>query len=267
MEIESWGIKAAAALAAVRSQKPLVHNITNFVVMNETANIILAAGGLPVMAHAREEVEEMVAASNALVLNIGTLWPGQVDAMILAGKKANELGIPVVFDPVGAGATSFRTQSAQRILAEVRMAIIRANTAEMAVLCGRDSSIRGVESLSGGDAAETARAVGAKYECAAAVTGPVDVISDGTRIYKVLNGTPMMANVTGTGCMATAVCGCFASVENDFVAAAAVALAAYGMAGFVADHAGKGPGTFHANLYDAMAGLTPDALRAGARIE
>lgn len=268
MESESWGVRASDVMAAVREQKPLVHNITNFVVMNITANIILAAGGLPIMAHAREEVEEMVSASNALVLNIGTLWQEQIEAMLLAGKKANELNIPVIFDPVGVGATAYRTDSALKILSEVKMAIIRANPAEMAALCGRSAVIRGVESASGGaDAEEIAREAGARYECAAAVTGPTDIISDGTRVYRVHNGTPMMATITGTGCMASAVCGCFAAVERDSAVAATSALAAYGMAGFMAAHISKGPGTFNANLFDLMANMKTDVLRNGAKVE
>lgn len=268
MNNEQWGDKAAEILTRVRAAKPLVHHITNFVVMNETANMTLCAGGLPVMAHAAAEVEEMVAASGALVLNIGTLWPELVDTMAVAGRHANSLGIPVLLDPVGAGATRLRTDSAKRLLDQVDVAIVRGNAAEAAVLVDLDASIRGVEAVAGGvPAAEAASALARKYGCVAAVTGAIDVVSDGDRTLTVANGSPMMATVTGTGCMATAVAGVFAAAEPDALAAAAGALAAYGLAGFVAAHNAKGPGTFHAYLYDAMAGLTEDALRVGARIE
>src|SRR5882757_9032556 len=131
------------SLQRLRETKPLIHQITNYVVMNETANATLALGALPVMAHAREEVEEMAAIAGALVLNIGTLSPHWVDAMLLAGRVANERGIPVVLDPVGAGATTYRTETAKRILDEVRVSIVRGNAAEVAALAGLQAEIRG----------------------------------------------------------------------------------------------------------------------------
>src|SRR5689334_5587761 len=151
-------ISAAETLREIRARKPLVHQITNYVVMNETANATLALGALPVMAHAREEVEEMVALAGALVLNIGTLSPHWVDAMLLAGKAANGAGVPVVLDPVGAGATRYRTDTAKRILSEVGVTVLRGNQGEIATLVGVDAEVRGVESIgTGGDAADVAR--------------------------------------------------------------------------------------------------------------
>ncbi len=266
MNQEQWGAKAAGILGRVRRTKPLVHHITNLVVMNETANITLCAGGLPVMAHADAEVEEMVAAAGALVLNIGTLTPELVETMLKAGAKANSLGIPIVLDPVGAGATRLRTESAAKILERLDVAIVRANAAEAAVLAGLDAEIRGVESIGGVAPDVAAASLARRYGCVTAVTGAIDFISDGKRTVAVTNGTPMMATVTGTGCMASAVVALFAAVEDDKVAATAGALAAYGLAGFVAAHTAKGPGSFHVGLYDAVAGLTEDALRVGARI-
>src|SRR5213592_2486506 len=146
------------ALRRLRERKPLVHQITNYVVMNETANATLAIGALPVMAHAREEVEEMVRLARALVLNIGTLSPPWVDAMLAAGRAANEAGVPVALDPVGAGATTYRTNTAKRILAEVDISVLRGNAGEVATLVGVDAEVRGVESIgAGGDAADLAR--------------------------------------------------------------------------------------------------------------
>lgn len=265
---ENHGERAARLLGRVREEKPLVHNITNFVVMNETANITLCAGGLPVMAHALEEVEEMAAASGALVLNIGTLWPEQVEAMVRAGRQANKLGIPVLFDPVGAGATRFRTESAKRILDEVKISITRGNSAEIAVLSGMQAEIRGVEATGGEAVADAAGAAFAKkFACAAAVTGKVDVVAGPDATYRITNGHQMMSTVTGTGCMATAVTGVFAAVERDGAFAAAAALAVYGLAGQIAAEHSKGPGMFHARLYDALAGLTEAAVTKGAAIE
>lgn len=258
---------ASEIMARVRDKKPLVHHITNFVVMNTTANITLCAGALPVMAHAKEEVAEMVGSADALVLNMGTLWPVQVEAMLLAGHRANDRGIPVVLDPVGAGATRLRTDSAQLLLDRLSIAIVRGNVAEMAVLIGREAKISGVESRNvTDDAAGVARQCAREYGCVAAVTGTVDIVSDGARLACVANGHAMMGMVTGTGCMATSVIAAYAAVEKDHFAATACALAAYGLAGQIAAEKSEGPGTFQAHLFDALAGLNEETLLAGARI-
>ncbi len=260
--------QAAEILTRVRATRPLIHHITNFVVMNETANITLCAGALPVMAHAPEEVEEMASAANGLVLNLGTLWLEQVDAMLLAGRSANARGIPVVLDPVGAGATRFRTESALRLLDRISIAIIRGNFAELATLAGYRADISGVESVgTSADPAEVAKACAQKFGCVAALTGRVDVVSDGARLLRVANGHELMGRVTGTGCMSTAVTAAYAAVEKDYALAASAALAAFGLAGELAARDAPGPGTFHVRLYDALAQLTADTLRAGARIE
>ena len=181
--------------------------------MNETANATLALGALPVMAHAREEVEEMVGIAGALVLNIGTLSPHWVEAMLLAGRAANEHGVPVVLDPVGAGATTYRTETAKRILDEVRVSVLRGNAGEIATLVGVDAEVRGVESIgAAGDAAELARTAGARLGLVASVTGPVDHVSDGDTVVAVANGDPLIASITGTGCMSSALTGCFLAV-------------------------------------------------------
>src|SRR5947208_10290211 len=246
-----------ATLRTLRERKPLVHQITNYVVMNETANATLALGALPVMAHAREEVEEMVALASALVLNIGTLSPPWVDAMILAGKAANGSGIPVVLDPVGAGATRYRTDTARRILDEVDVAVLRGNQGEVATLAGVAAEVRGVESMGAGEEpAELARAAARGLGLVASVTGRVDHVSDGQSVLAVANGHELLAAVTGTGCMSSAVTGCFLAAKHDeSLEAAAEALAAFGVAAEDAAREAKGPGTFHANLYDALAAL------------
>ncbi|HEX7526700.1 MAG TPA: hydroxyethylthiazole kinase [Gaiellaceae bacterium] len=255
------------SLRRLRETKPLVHQITNYVVMNETANATLALGALPVMAHAREEVEEMVAISGALVLNIGTLSPHWVDAMLLAGRAANEHGVPVVLDPVGAGATTYRTETAKRILDEVRVTVLRGNAGEVATLVGVDAEVRGVESIDGGgDPAELARTAGAQLGLVASVTGPVDHVSDGDTVIGIANGDPLLASITGTGCMSTAMTGCFLAVNRDRpLEAAAEALVAFGVAGEDAARDAKGPGSFHVALYDSLAALDPATLDGRAR--
>jgi hydroxyethylthiazole kinase len=253
-------------LRIVRERKPLVHQITNYVVMNETANATLALGALPVMAHAREEVAEMVRIAGALVLNIGTLSTRWVEAMLIAGVAANDAGVPVVLDPVGAGATSYRTETAKRILDEVDVAVLRGNAGEVATLVGVEAEVRGVESIAAGDeAAAIARAAASTLGVVASVTGPVDHVSDGNRAAAIANGHPLLAAVTGTGCMSSAITGCFLAVTDPFDAAVA-ALVAFGVAGEDAARNAKGPGSFHVGLYDALAALDPDSLDERARV-
>jgi hydroxyethylthiazole kinase len=261
-------LSPGGTLRTLRERKPLVHQITNYVVMNETANATLALGALPVMAHAREEVQEMVRLAGALVLNIGTLAPHWVDAMLAAGKEANAAGVAVVLDPVGAGATTYRTETAKRILAEVDVAVLRGNQGEVATLVGVAAEVRGVESMSaGGDPAALARAAAANLGVVASVTGPVDHVSDGIRVVSVANGHELLAAVTGTGCMSSAVTGCFLAVKKDEpLAAAAEALAAFGVAAENAALDAGGPGSFHVNLYDALAALEPAELDARSRV-
>jgi len=256
------------ALRRLRERKPLVHQITNYVVMNETANATLALGALPVMAHAREEVEEMVALAGALVLNIGTLSPPWVEAMIAAGKAAGAAGTPVVLDPVGAGATRYRTDTAKRILAEVDVTVLRGNQGEVATLVGVAAEVRGVESIGGADEpADLARLAARSLGLVASVTGVVDHVSDGERVFAVANGHELLASVTGTGCMSSAITGCFLAAKPDApLAAAAEALAAFGVAGEDAARDAKGPGSFHVGLYDALAALDPATLDGRARI-
>jgi hydroxyethylthiazole kinase len=192
-------MNAGSSLAAIRDRKPLVHQITNYVVMNETANATLALGALPVMAHAPEEVEEMVGLAGALVLNIGTLSRHWVEAMLAAGWAANARGVPVVLDPVGVGATAYRTDTARRILDEVDVAVLRGNAGEVATLVGVAAEVRGVESVgAGAAAAEVAREAARSLGVVAAVTGAVDHVSDGERVAAVANGDPMLATITGT---------------------------------------------------------------------
>ena len=261
-------IDPGSTLGVIRSRKPLVHNITNYVVMNETANAILALGALPVMAHAKDEVREMVGLAGALVLNIGTLSEDWVEAMLLAGTAANERKIHVVLDPVGAGATEYRTNTAKRILDVVDVAVLRGNAGEVATLVGVEAEVRGVESVGGGggDPAELARGAARTLGVVASVTGPIDHISDGERTKAVANGHELLAAITGTGCMSTALTGCFLAGKDDPFEAAVEALVAFGVAGEDAAVEAKGPGSFHVALYDALAALDPTSLTGRAQV-
>lgn len=260
--------KAAKLLEDLRTRKPLVHHITNWVTISECASITRSLGALPVMAHAAEEVEEMVAISGALVLNIGTLTPELVDSMVRAGKQANKLGKPVILDAVGAGATKLRTESARRLLDSVKVTVIKGNAGEIATLAGARAEVRGVESVSvEGDAAAHAKALARAEGCAVVITAPVDVITDGKRTFLVRNGHARMGEVVGTGCMAASVIAAFCAVEKDAAVAAACAMAAYGISGEMAARDAKGPGSMKQNMFDCIMAMTPEDVEKGARID
>ena len=257
--------RTAESLARIRERTPLIHNITNFVVMNDTANLLLAWGASPVMAHAIEEVREMVSYAGALVLNIGTLEESWIKSMLAAGEEANLRGIPVVLDPVGAGATRLRTTTTERIRSAVRVAVVRGNAAELATIAGMAAKIRGVDSVSSGEPAAVARLAAARFEGVAVVSGPVDYVADSSRAAEVRNGHPLLGRITGSGCMATATVGAFLAVEPDPFLAATEAMIAFGIAGEVAAERSTGPGTFRANLLDAVAALDEATLLARTR--
>jgi hydroxyethylthiazole kinase len=258
-------ISPGATLRTLRERKPLVHQITNYVVMNETANATLALGALPVMAHAPQEVAEMAANAGALVLNIGTLSEHWVEAMLLAGRAAQG---PIVLDPVGAGATSYRTETAKRLLDQLDITVVRGNAAELATLAGREAQIRGVESIGAeGSAADLARDASRALGAIVSVTGPTDHVSDGERVIAISNGHELLGTVSGTGCMSTAVTGSFLAAKPEKpLEAAAEALAAFGVAGEDAARGAQGPGTFHVRLYDALYNLDPDTLDGRAKV-
>jgi hydroxyethylthiazole kinase len=259
--------KAAENLVALRKKKPLIHNITNYVVMNYTANALLAMGASPVMAHAHNEVEDMVAFAGALVLNIGTLSDDWISSMIKAGKKASQLDTPIVLDPVGSGATPLRTKTAKSIISETSIKVIRGNASEILSLRDENSKTKGVDSIhSVEEAAEAARNLAQELRTTLAITGPVDLVTDGTRILRVSNGHPLMGYVTGTGCTATATIGAFLAVDNDPVSATATALSFFGLAGEIAAETASAPGTFMIQMLDALYTITPEKLRAGCRI-
>ncbi len=259
--------KFQTLLATVREKRPLVHHITNYVTVNDCANVTLCIGGAPVMAHAREEVAEMVAMAGALVLNIGTLDHSQVESMLLAGAKANDTGIPVILDPVGAGATRLRTETARTLLHKLHVSVLKGNAGEIAVLAGAEGKVRGVDSDGvKGDPAAIARKLASDLGIVVAVSGATDIVTDGTRTLLVDNGHPMMGMVSGTGCMASSVTGAFAAVTHDHVTSTATALASFGIAGERAACRYEGPSSYKIALLDETFRLKPEDLHRCAKI-
>jgi hydroxyethylthiazole kinase len=259
--------KISEVFAGVREKRPLVHHITNYVTVNDCANITISAGAAPVMADAPEEVCEMVTFAGALVLNIGTLNKGQIESMLLAGGMANDRQIPIVLDPVGAGATRFRTESAQRLLDELKITILKGNAGEIGILAGAEAFVRGVDSQGvTGDPSRIAQNFAKESGVTVVISGPTDIVTDGRRILLVENGHPMMGSISGTGCMAASVTGAFAAVTDDPVIASAAALAAFGIAGERAAAGARGPYSFKTALFDQMAALKPEDLLSDAKI-
>ncbi|MED4586077.1 hydroxyethylthiazole kinase [Brevibacillus choshinensis] len=257
-------------LEKVREANPLIHNITNVVVTNFTANGLLALGASPVMAYAKQEVADMAGIAGALVLNMGTLDEQVVEAMLIAGKSANVHGVPVLFDPVGAGATPYRTKTAQTMVQEVKTAIVRGNAAEISHVIGESWEIKGVDAGEGkGDVVALAKMAAKKLGTIVAITGKVDVITDGERTYLIRNGHPILTKVTGTGCLLTSVMGAFAAVDDDVLFAGAAALVCYGVAAEQAAQktAEEGPGSFQIQFLNELASATPDDVRRKGVLE
>jgi hydroxyethylthiazole kinase len=249
----------------IHGMSPVVHNITNYVVMNNTANALLALGASPVMAHAGEEVSDMVGIAGALVINIGTLSRPWVKSMGLAMKAAREKGVPIVFDPVGAGATPYRSRTARELVKTATPAIIRGNASEIMAMADGMTRTRGVDSLdSSHHALNVAKQLGLDLGAVICVSGEIDYIVDSARAFQVRNGHPMMPKVTGLGCTATALCGAFAAVEKDSFMAAVCAMAVMGITGEIAGEDCPGPGSFQVRFVDALYGL---AERDMARIK
>jgi len=260
-------VQLSDLFARVRKNHPLVHHITNYVTVNDCANITICAGGAPIMADAIEEVAEMAGIVGALVLNIGTLNKVQIESMIAAGRMANEQEIPIILDPVGAGATRFRTDTARRLLDELEITILKGNAGEIGVLAGADAKVRGVDSAGiTGDPIAIAKNFASHAGLTVVVSGATDIISDGKRVLLVENGHTMMGSISGTGCMAASVTGACAAESDDPVLAAATALAAFGIAGERAAARARGPYSFKVALFDELAGLQPAALTSDSKI-
>lgn len=263
----------ANLLSDVKIKTPLVHHITNYVTVNDCANVVLALGGSPVMADDEGEVEEMVSMASSLVINIGTLNARTIKSMLLAGKKANQLGIPVVFDPVGVGATSLRTATAKRILDEIQLSVLRGNSSEIKTIAGIDSRTRGVDSVDSfedknNEGMELSRDLAKKLNCTVAITGKRDIISDTLRTGYIENGHQILSRITGTGCMATSLIGCFAGATSDGYLAACAGIITMGLAGEKAwgtVQLSGGIGSFKVALFDWIFKMTSVDLLSGGK--
>ena len=257
----------AQTLDRLKERKPVVHAITNWVTAGDVANALHAISARPVMAIAMEEVEDVVSNADALVLNLGTPDSSRVKAMLLAGHKANRLGRPVIFDPVGAGASKLRKEAVQSILSKLSIRVIRGNKAEIGVLAEMGGELRGIDADRGpNDLRGAAAKLSQKAGTTVVLSGPQDLIVRNEEWVIVENGHPMMGQVTGTGCMLSGILGAFAAIEADPVVAAVGAVAFFGLAGERAALQAKGPGTFKAALLDALFTLEAEDLLRGARI-
>lgn len=253
--------RLASALGAVRAKSPLVHNITNYVAMNNSANALLAIGASPVMAHWTDEMEEMTAIAGALVINIGTLDKEWIEGMFAAGRAANRRGVPIVLDPVGAGATSQRTATALRLIEACKPTVIRGNGSEIMALVNADIKSKGVDSsASSHDALSAAKTLAHNTGAVVVISGATDYITDGTTIHTVEGGDPIMTAVTGMGCTSTALVGAFLAVERDAMVAATSAMAVMSLAGERAASYSKGSGSMQVNFLDELYNLTPEKL-------
>jgi hydroxyethylthiazole kinase len=258
----------ALDLNKIRAQSPLVHNITNYVVMNLTANALLAIGASPVMAHAVEEVDDMVNLASAVVINIGTLSPPWVEAMVKAIRAAASKGIPVILDPVGAGATPYRTMTVRKLLQIGPIAIIRGNGSEIKALIDSDTRTKGVDSLEGPEAAiEAGQFLSRNFSCVVSISGPTDFLIKNDIIIKIANGHPLMPRITGLGCTASAITGAMAAVNPDYLQAAAGAMAIMGICGELAAEKAEGPASFEVNFLDWLYRLSEKEIAERLRLE
>jgi hydroxyethylthiazole kinase len=256
-----------ADITRIRETSPLIHNITNYVVMNSTANALLCIGASPVMAHAEEEVEDMVKIARALVINIGTLSADWIRSMHKAIRQAQKSNVPIVLDPVGAGATPLRTNTVHELIAAVSPTIIRGNASEITSIVVAEARTKGVDSTTSSDTAiDFARQLSASHKCVVCVSGATDYIVDGDQTVAVSNGHPMMPRVTGLGCTATALCGAFIAVNDSALIATAHAMATMGIAGELAAEKSDGPGSLQINFLDALYNLNEDQIASRLRI-
>jgi hydroxyethylthiazole kinase len=266
--------QVGSILDSIRSKKPLIHHITNYVTVNDCANITLAIGASPIMADDIEEAAAITSISSALVLNIGTLNERTVESMFAAGKKANEKNIPVVFDPVGAGVSELRSKTTERILQEIKVSVLRGNMSEIRFAAGLSSTAKGVDAsdadMQSGleNGCSIAQGAAKKYGCAVAVTGATDFLSDGKRTILLRNGTKLLSSVTGTGCMCTSLVGSFCGASQDYLAAAAGGVLCMSIAGEIAaEKTGEtGCGSFHMALIDAVSKMTAAVIEQRAKI-
>jgi len=254
-------------LEDVRRKAPLVHNITNYVAMNLSANALLAVGASPVMAHAPEEVEDMVAIASVLVINIGTLSRPWVESMLKAALQAEKKGIPIIYDPVGAGATPYRTRTIRELVQAVPPTILRGNASEIMAIAEDGAKTKGVDSaMASGAALDSARRINEQHGCVVCVSGETDYIIKKKGMAMIKNGHTLMPKVTGLGCTASALCGAFAAVNPDHFAATTAAMAVMGIAGEIAAENSLGPGSLQVQFLDILFHLSSEDIRQRLKI-
>jgi len=255
-------------LKKVKEQKPVVHHLTNWVTIYDCANVVKVLGASPVMAHAPQEVAEMAVIASSLVLNIGTLTVDFVEAMKIAAESANKKNIPVTLDVCGAGATKLRDQKCFELLDAAHITIIKGNASEIARIAGQSVTTKGVDAGSvGANLMDLAVGLAKSQHCTVVITGKEDIVSDGKQCYRVNNGHPMMADIVGTGCMATSVVGTFAAVDSDYVHTSVAGLVCFEIAAELAVQKSQGPGTFKEQLYDALYNLDRTTIENMQKVE
>lgn len=254
----------SVSIEDIRNKQPLIHNITNQVVANDVANALLAISASPMMAYAAEEMEEVATIADAIVLNTGTLTDSVLDAMLIVGKAANRLEKPIVLDPVGVGATSYRQKSIALLLDKVDIQLIRGNAGELASLVGVEWQAKGVDAgVGSASVGEIARLAAEKYQTVVFISGEADVISDGRRTVYIRNGDPLMTQITGTGCMLSGICGAFIAVGEDVFESAVAASATYAIAGELAVEELNpiGPGYFRPTFMNQLYHITNSTVK------
>ena len=257
----------SSLMANVRAKSPLVHLITNYVTVNDCANVAICAGGSPIMTDEMKDVVDISRIASAVVLNMGTLNVRTVESMLLAGKIANECGVPVIFDPVGAGASKYRNEVADRILKKVKVAVIKGNGGEIGFLSGTGGEVKGVDSVSASNEIAAVESLAKRYNCVVAMSGKVDYVSDGEKTVKLSNGHDLMGCVSGTGCMLAAVVGCYVGANGASVESVSSAITAFALAGEIAGPTSEGPGTFKQKMLDALYNLTAEQFDSMKRVE
>ncbi len=255
-------------LKLIKERKPVIHHLTNWVTIYDCANVVKVIGGSPVMAHAPQEVREMAGIASALVLNIGTLTKELIESMKMAAKSANKIGIPVVLDVCGAGATKFRDNMSFELLDETKIDIIKGNASEIGRIAGMDVSTKGVDSAHiEFELVETALKLSKIRKSTVVITGREDIVTDGNKVYIVKNGHPMMADIVGTGCMASSVIGTFAAVEKDLAYAAASALVVFEISSELAAKNSVGLGTYKVRIFDELSNLKEAQIKDMEKVE
>ncbi len=252
-------MEPSEAMNLVRNKVPLVHHITNYVTVNDCANICICAGGSPVMTDAIEDVPDMVAISSATVLNIGTLNERTVASMRVAHRTAVSKGIPIVLDPVGAGATAYRTSVSEELIS-LGPSVIKGNAGEIGFLAGTGGDVKGVDSHGSTDIEEAVRILAQRAGCIVAATGEIDYVSDGTTVLRLSNGCDLQSRVSGTGCMLSSVVGAYVGACGASIDSVASAITVFNIAAEVASEDCNGPGTFKPALMDALASLDADTV-------